>query len=168
MEIWRTSMMPNLPQNPPASLRQRLKTKLPSARKASNGLWTWSFGQLALAIGFVALLLLNIFMIFQIQSLQHQQVQLSKQLQSEQTAMALLAYPGVETVPINSNGITGTLLTDSGRDAIALFAWNLPALPDNRTYQVWLAGTQQERTSRGILRANSKPTVYSVLYYFAK
>ena len=140
------------PQNPSASVRRRLKAKLPSAHKATDGLLKWSFGQSALAFALAALLLLNVFSILQMQSFQHQQAQLSKQLQSEQTAIALLSYPGVKTVLINSNGITGTLLIDKDRNAIALFAWNLPSLPDNQTYQVWLTDAQQERTSLGIFR----------------
>jgi anti-sigma-K factor RskA len=140
------------PQAPPVALRKNLKIKLPSARKASNGLWTWPFGPSALAIGFVALLLLNIFMLFQMQSFQRQQALLSSQLQSEQTALALLSYPGIKTIPINANGITGTLLLDDDRNAVALFAWNLPQLPANQTYQAWLIDSQEERISLGVFR----------------
>jgi anti-sigma-K factor RskA len=122
------------PQTPPTSLRQRLKTKLPSARKASNGLWTWSFGQSALAIGFMALLLLNIFTLFQMQSFQRQQARLSSQLQSEQTAMALLSYPDTQTLLITSQNVTGTVLLEKDRNTAVIILWNLSPIADNQTY----------------------------------
>jgi len=55
-------------------------------------------------------------------------------------------------VSINSNGITGTLLVDDDRNAIALFAWNLPSLPADRTYQVWLIDSQEQRVNLGMFR----------------
>jgi len=140
------------PQNPPASLRQRLKTKLPSARKASNGLWGWSFGQSALAIGFVALLLLNIFMILQMQSFQRQQARLSNQLQSEQTALALLSYPDTQTLLITSQNVTGTVLLEKDRNTAVIILWNLRPIADNQTYQLWLVAPNGDRTSAGLFR----------------
>jgi anti-sigma-K factor RskA len=138
------------PKSPPASLRRQLQSKLPSARRLSPQPLRWSWNQFALAFAVGVLVLLNAFSVFQMQSLQRQQAQLSYQLQSEQTALALLSYPGVKTLAINTDGITGTLLLDEDRNAVALFAWNLPPLPDSRTYQVWLIGAQGERVSLGL------------------
>jgi len=140
------------PKTPPASLRRRLQGKLPGAHKSFRSHLKWSLGQSALAVAFIVLLLLNVFSILQIRSFQQQQAQLSGQLQSEQTELALLSYPGIKTIPINENGITGTLLLDSDRNAVALFAWNLPQLPTNQTYQAWLIDSQEDRTSLGIFR----------------
>ena len=142
------------PANPPASLRRQLQSKLPSARRSPprlmNGLW----GQLALATALVALLVLNAFSFLQMRSVQQQQAQLSRQLQSEQTAMALLSYPGVKTISFNTNGIEGSLLLDRDRNALALFVWNLPQLGQDKTYQAWLIDPKEERTSLGIFRSD--------------
>jgi len=145
-------LMTILPKTPPASLRRYLQGKLPSAQRSFRPHIKWSLGQSALAVALIVLLLLNVFSILQIRSFQQQQAQLSHQLQSEQTALALLSYPGIKTIPINENGITGTMLLDSDRNAVALFAWNLPKLPPNQTYQIWLIDSQEERTSLGIFR----------------
>ena len=150
------------PQNPPASLRQRLKTKLPSARKASNGIRAWSFGQSALAIGLVALLLLNIFTLFQMQSFQRQQARLSNQLQSEQTAMALLSYPDTQTLLITSQNVTGTVLLDKDRNTAVIILWNLRLIADNQTYQIWLISPNGDRTSAGLFRPEADQPFTSI------
>jgi anti-sigma-K factor RskA len=150
------------PQNPPAALRQRLKTKLPSARKAPNGPWTWSFVQSALAIGFVALLLLNIFTLFLMQSFQRQQARLSNQLQSEQTAMALLSYPDTQTLLINSQEVTGTVLLEKDRNTVVIILWNLSPIADNQTYQIWLISPDGDRTSAGLFRPQADQPFTSI------
>ena len=150
------------PQAPPAALRKNLKTKLPSARKASNGIWAWSFGQLALAIGFAALLLLNIFTLLQMQALQHQQARLSNQLQSEQTAMALLSYPDTQTLLITSQGVTGTVLLAKDRNTAVIILWNLPPIADNQTYQIWLVAPNGDRTSAGLFHPETDQPFTSV------
>jgi len=149
-------------QNPPAALRKNLKTKLPSARKVSNGLLTWSFGQSALAIGFVALLLLNIFTLLQMQSFQRQQARLSNQLQSEQTALALLSYPDTQTLLINSQNVTGTVLLDKDRNTAVLILWNLAPIAGNQTYQIWLIAPNGDRTSAGLFRPEADQPFTSI------
>ncbi len=140
------------PKTPHASTRRQLQSKLPSSHRHLSRRVGWSLGQSALAFALGVLLLLNVVSLLQMRSFQQQQAQLSHQLQSEQTALALLSYPGIRTIPINANGITGTLLLDDDRNAIALFAWNLPQLPTNQTYQAWLIDSQEERVSLGVFR----------------
>jgi anti-sigma-K factor RskA len=140
------------PKNPPASLRRQLQSKLPSARRLSHQPIKWPWSQFAWAMALAALLLLNAVSFLQMQSFQRQQIQLSHQLQSQQTALALLSYSGVKTLPINTDGISGTLLFDKDRNAVAFFAWDLPQLPDNQTYQAWLIDSKEERTSLGTFR----------------
>ncbi len=139
-------------KTPPASTRRLLQSKLPSSHRHSSHHVGWSLGQPALAFALGVLLLLNVVSLLQMRSFQLQQAQLSQQLQSEQTALALLSYPGIKTIPINANGITGTLLLDDDRNAVALFAWNLPQLPANQTYQAWLIDSEEERVSLGVFR----------------
>ena len=153
------------PADPPASLRRQLQAKLPSAHRSSRGLTNGSWGQFAFAAALVALLVLNVFSFLQMQSIQQQQARLSRQLQSEQTALALLSYPGVKTISFKTNGIEGSLLLDQDRNAVALFVWNLPQLGQDKTYQAWLIDSKEERTSLGIFRSDpSLPfTTYSVI-----
>jgi anti-sigma-K factor RskA len=150
-------LMATPPKSPPASVRRQLQSKLPSARRSLPQPVRWSWSQFAVAFVLAILLLLNAFSAFQLQSLQRQQAQLSHQLQSEQTALALLSYPGIKTVSINASAITGTLLVDEDRNAVAIFAWNLPQLPQNQTYQAWLINSKEERVSLGTFR--SDPTL---------
>jgi anti-sigma-K factor RskA len=150
------------PQTPSAALRKNLKTKLPSARKASHGLWTWSFVQSALAIGFAALLLLNIFILLQMQSFQRQQTRLSNQLQSEQTALALLSYPDTQTLLITSQNVTGTVLLDKDRNTAVIILWNLRPIADNQTYQIWLIAPNGDRTSAGLFRPEADQPFTSI------
>ncbi len=153
------------PKTPPAATRRQLQSKLPSTHRISSRRMGWSLGPAALVFALGVLLLLNVVSLLQMRSFQQQQAQFSHQLQSEQTALALLAYPGIRTIPINANGITGTLLLDEDRNAVALFAWNLPQLPANQTYQAWLINSQEERVSLGVFRPDpSQPfTSFSII-----
>ena len=154
------------PRQPSAALRRQLQSKLPGARQRSGRRpMNWSWGQFAVGFALLALLALNAFSFLQMQSIQQQQALLSRQIQSEQTALALLSYPGVKTISFDTNGIAGSLLLDPDRNAVAIFAWNLPQLAENQTYQAWLIDSKEERTSLGIFRSDpSQPfTTYSVV-----
>jgi anti-sigma-K factor RskA len=145
------------PRAPRAVLRQRLKRHLPSAQKADRPRWTWSFNQFALGIALVVLLALNVFSLVQMQSFQHQQAQLTREMQTGQIALAMLAYPGTQSLPINAANIAGTLLLDKDRNVAVLIVWNLPALQNNQTYQAWFIDRQGERTSAAIF--DTEPTL---------
>ena len=154
------------PTNPPPSLRRQLQSNLPATRRTSSPrARIVSWGQFAVGLALVALLVLNAFSFLQMRSVQQQQAQLSRQLQSEQTAMALLSYPGVKTISFKTNGIEGSLLLDQDRNAVALFVWNLPQLGQDKTYQAWLIDSKEERTSLGIFRSDSSLpfTTFSVI-----
>ena len=140
------------PQQPPAGLRHKLQGRLPSAQKALRVHRTWSFGQLAFGMAFVLLLGLNIFSILQIQSLQRQQVQLVRQFQNGQTALAMLTYSDTKTVPISAQEVGGTVLVNKEHNVAVMIIWNLPSVPDNQTYQAWLIDSKGNRTSAGWFR----------------
>lgn len=138
------------PKEPPAALRRRLQKQLPSSGKAS---WThWSVSQVALGFAVVLLIGLNLFSFIQVQSIQRQQGQLVRQIQTSQVALAMLTYPGVRTLPISEGSIAGTLLLDKDRNVAVLIAWNLPQLPENQIYQAWFIDSQGDRTSAAIFR----------------
>lgn len=131
------------PQSPPPALRRRLEQRLRPARPHWNLAWS---------IAAVLLLVLNLFSLLQIQALQRQQAQLAHALQTTQLALSMLAYPGVETVPIEANTarVGGTLLLDREHNAAVLFLWGLPRLEENQVYQAWLIDSQGERLSVAI------------------
>jgi anti-sigma-K factor RskA len=140
------------PQQPPAALRQRLQARLPGSQKPRL-LWpSWSFGQFALGMAIILLVALNIFSLLQIQSMQRQQAQFSRQIQTGQVALAMLAYPDTKSLLISGSNVAGTLLLDKEHNAAVLIVWNLPPIAENQTYQIWLIDPQGGRTSAGLFR----------------
>jgi anti-sigma-K factor RskA len=152
-------------KTPPAALRRRLQGHLPSAQKRSLPRFVWSFNQLALGIALVVLLALNISSFLQIRSLQKQQTELTKQLQSGQTVLAMLAYPNTESLPITADNISGTLLVDKSRNTATIIVWNLPQLDSTQTYQAWLIDPEGNRTDAGIFRPQADQPYTSASIY---
>ena len=124
----------------------------------------WSLGQIALGAALVLLLGITLFSAFQVQTLQRQQAALSRQINNGQTALAMLAYPGTRTLPLNGADIVGNLLVDPDRNVAALIVWNLPPLPADQTYQVWIIDPQGKRTSGGTFNpeTNQRFTTVSI------
>ena len=141
------------PQNPPAALRRRLQARLPGPQKAQRPRLNWSIGRVAMATAFVLLLALNVYSVLQVRALQLQQAELTRQIQTSQTVLAMLSYQNTQSLSINaSNSVTGTLMLDTDRNTAALIVWNMPQLQKNQTYQIWLIDPQGGRTSAGIFR----------------
>ena len=152
-------------QTPPAALRRSLQRHLPSAQKKAYPRFAWSFNQLALGIALVVLLALNVSSYLQIRSLQKQQAELAKQLQSGQTVLAMLAYPNTESLPITADTISGTLLVDKSRNTVTIIVWNLPQLDSTQTYQAWLIDPEGNRTDAGIFRPQADQPYTSASIY---
>ena len=151
------------PKQPSAALRKRLQNRLPSAQKTSRPRLVWSMNPSMIGLAAMALLLIfNIFSFVQIQSLQRQQTQTTKQTENNQTILALLSYPGIQTLPINAENITGSLLLDKDRNMAALIVWNLPQLQVNQTYQAWLIDPQGNRTSAAVFHPGSNEPFTSI------
>lgn len=144
------------PKQPSAALRKRLQSRLPSAKKATRPRLNWSLGSVAVGVVFTLLLALSVYSTLQVRALQLQQAQLTRQIQTSQTVLALLSYPNTQNLPINvNNGVTGTLLMDPDRNIATIAVWNMPQLQENQTYQIWLIDPQGGRTSAGIFRPDS-------------
>jgi anti-sigma-K factor RskA len=137
------------PRQPPADLRRRLQERLSSRKESSPSKRKWSLGQIALGVALVLLLGITLFSVFQVRTLQNQQAILARQINNGQTALAMLAYPSTRTLPLGGGNIAGNLLVDPDRNVAALIVWNLPNLPADQTYQVWLIDPQGKRTSGG-------------------
>lgn len=143
------------PKQPSAALRKRLQSRLPSAQKATRPQFNWSFGRLAVPVAFVLLLAMNVYSILQMRALQLEQTMLTRQIRTGQTVLSMLSYPTTERLPINAENVVGSLLLDKNRDIVALIVWNMPPLPENETYQIWLIDPQGDRVSGGIFRPES-------------
>jgi anti-sigma-K factor RskA len=140
------------PRQPPAALRRSLQGRLPSAQKAPPPRRIWSFGQIGVGVAFLLLLGLNIYSILQIQLLERQQAQLVRQSQTGQTALAMLTYSDTKTVPISAQGVGGTVVVNKEHNVAVLIIWNLPAIPENQTYQAWLIDQNGNRVGAGAFR----------------
>lgn len=150
------SLLAATPPRPPSpALRKRLQSQLPSARpvqKSARPRIVWSFPQWAMGGALALLLVMNLFSFLQMREFQRQQLNVQRQLQNSQAALAMLSYPGTEALPIHADNISGTVLLDRDRNGAALIVWNLPQLEDTQTYQVWLIEANDDRVSGGVFR----------------
>jgi len=142
------------PQAPSPRLRSQLEARLPNNKKPSGtGLFQWlpqiSFGQMAAAVALIFLLGLNIYSSLQMRGLQRQQAELAQRMDAEQSAIAMLAYPNTQRISFNE-GVAGSLLLNAETNTAILFTWNLPELPEDQTYQIWLIDEHGNRTSGGL------------------
>ncbi|MEW5827289.1 MAG: anti-sigma factor, partial [Chloroflexota bacterium] len=150
------SLLTAVPPKPPsAALRKRLQNRLPGGQKQPRPRLAWTFSQWPVGLAFAVLLILNIFTLVQLQGIRTQQAGLLHQVGNAQVALAMLSYPGVQTLPVSGENVSGTLLLDADRNTAVLVAWNLPELPAGQTYQVWLVEPDGGRVSAGIFRPES-------------
>ena len=143
------------PRQPPAALRKRLQSRLPSARRKPRLQLAWDFGRLATGLAFIALLILNFSSLMQIRQVRNQQVALLNQIEGSQAALALLSSPGVNLLPIGGGSVSGTLLFDEQNNRAVLIAQDLPMLGEGQTYQIWLVEDDGGRVSVGLFRPES-------------
>jgi anti-sigma-K factor RskA len=147
-----SGLMAALPPRPPAArVRRALQKRLAGEARRTRPQFNWALGQLAVAGLLLALVGLNLLTVYQVYRLQREQAELLGQHTSEQTAIAMLAYPSTKTLTFNENGVSGSLLVDKQRNLVAVFAWNLATPPSGKTYQMWLIDPQGDRTSGGLI-----------------
>lgn len=148
-------LLAGLPPRPPRpALKRILAAQLPgNANNVRARFTSWSLAQFAMAGAVVLLLGINLFSLFQVRSLQDQQAEMTRQQETEQTALSILAYAGTQSLPVSGEGLTGSLLLDRDRNAAVLFVWDLPLLTPNQTYQIWLIDPQGKRISAGLFNA---------------
>jgi len=155
------------PKQPSAALRKRLQSQLPSAQRTVRPQlkWNWSFSRMAVGASLILLLVMNMYSILQTRALQLEQAQLNRQVRTGQTVMSMLSYPTTERLSINSDKAVGSLLLDKDRGIVALIVWNMPELPENETYQIWLIDPKGERISAGIFSADSDQAYTTKIVY---
>lgn len=139
------------PRTPPARLRWNLQKRLAAPAGIRRPWFQWSVGQFALGAALTVLIGLSIFSVVEVRAMNQQQADLERASYSAQTAIAMLAYPGTQSVTFDQNGVSGSLLVDKTRNLLAIFAWHLPPPPVGKTYEVWLIDSQGNRTSGGFL-----------------
>jgi anti-sigma-K factor RskA len=147
-EISDNLLMTVPPRQPSPALRKRLQSRLPSARSAQRATrprLAWSFGQLAIAGALVLLFAMNLFSFVQMRDFQ-------RQSQNSQAVLAMLAYPGTQSLPISEESVSGTVLLDRDRNSAAVVVWNLPGVTAAQTYQIWLIQPDGHRVSAGVFR----------------
>jgi anti-sigma-K factor RskA len=136
---------------PRSAVRRSLQKRLSGDRTTERPRFNWSLGRLAFAAILVGLVGLNLLTLFQVYSLKREQAELIDKQTSDQTSIAMLAYPTTKTVTFDENGVSGSLLVDKKRNLLAVFAWNLAQPPAGKTYQMWLIDPKGDRTSGGFL-----------------
>ncbi len=147
-----SGLLAALPPRPPrAEVRRRLQQRLAGQASRARTGFNWSFGQLAFGGLLVVLVGLNLLTLWQTYTLRQEQAEMNARSTSEQTALAMLAYPTTKTLAFEENGVSGSLLVDKQRNLVAVFAWNLAMPPSGKTYQMWLIDAQGNRTNGGLL-----------------
>jgi anti-sigma-K factor RskA len=106
---------------------------------------------------------LNVSTLSQLQTLQRQQGTLTQQLQTSQTALALVAYPEGRTLAVTGQQAAGTLVLNSELKSGVLFAWGLQMLDEAHVYQVWLIQPDGRRVSGGLFRPEPGQPFVSVV-----
>jgi anti-sigma-K factor RskA len=154
-----------LPVRPPRpAARRQLQKRLNGQINRTRPQFSPSLGQWVLAGLLAALVGLNLLTVSQIYTLRREQAELLDKHTSEQTAIAMLAYPTTKTLAFEENGISGSLLVDKQRNLLAVFAWNLATPPAGKTYQMWLIDPHGDRTNGGFLVPESGyPFVMTVI-----
>ncbi len=157
-----TALPPRLPR---AAVKRSLQRELRSQSRRTRPGFSWSLGQISFAGALVALVALNLLTVYQVYTLRREQAELINQRASDQTAIAMLAYPTTKTLAFEENGVSGSLLVDKQRNLVAVFAWNLASPPAGKTYQMWLIDPQGNRTSGGFLELEpGYPFVMAVVH----
>jgi anti-sigma-K factor RskA len=152
------------PQNPPPRLKRSLQKRLQRQQRSARPAFSWSLNRILITGALLLLIALNIVSVFEVYSLKRDQAELIGQYSSNQTAIAMLAYPSTQSIGFDQNGISGSLLVDKNRNLLAVFAWHLPPTPAGKTYQMWLIDPQGDRTSGGFIKPDSdQPFVMAVI-----
>ncbi len=154
------------PQSPPPRVRARLIASLEAgkAASASTKRRRWPIWQLGAGVAVAALLILSVAMLAQLISMQRQQAALVEQLQNNQVAVALLAYPEAHSYALE--GIpqaTGVLVMNSEFKAALFYAWGLGPADSAHTYQIWLIQADGHPISAGMFRPEPGQAFFSTV-----
>ncbi len=151
---------------PPPRLRAGLIAALAERRaQPAASPRRFSFARAGALAGMLLAVGLSAAMITQVVLLRQQMNAMGEQLRVNQTALALVAYPGARSVPVVGENAGGTVVVDSDQAVGVLIAWGLPALEASRTYQVWLIAPDGTRTSGGTFGVTRAMPYTSVVFH---
>ena len=148
------------PQPPPRAIRSRLSkqlgktTELPRWRSA---LRTVPGTGLALGLGLILLLTVNLGFLIQTQRLLEQGRGAQAQQQAGQTAVAIASYPSSQVALIEEDGVRGTLVYEPSLPVGVMYVWGLQPPPEDQSYQTWLVDAEGQRMSAGLLAFGADP-----------
>lgn len=158
---WEMALMARVAQEP----RSRPAAAAPARRPR----WRWRrLGLAAAAVAFVALLVWNIVLQAQLGQQREQVSALQSQLERESAVTALLAQPATNLRVINPGpaapAVRGRLIVNESGEVCLLVLDSVPALPEDRAYQVWLI-VDGQRTSAGLFRPDPSGRTTVVLHH---
>ncbi len=135
----------------PRSVRKKLLTSLEETNISVQPKSRWGFRQFAAGLLVLVLISMNLLAFVQIGDLREQHMQLADQIEKYHTILGMLAA-STETHSIRGDGFSGNLLLDREKNLAYLLTWNLPPLPEDQVYQIWLIDPSGEETDAGAFR----------------
>lgn len=109
---------------------------------------------LAVVAAFVLLLGLNLSNSLRLRTMARAQAALAQQVSEDQASIALASYPSAHAALVRGSGAYGTYLYEPQLRIAVLYAWGLPPLEPDETYQLWLIEPDGDRVSGGIFQAS--------------
>ena len=152
-------------QEPPAALGARLRAAAVAGpgRLARRAPW-WRRGAMLLTAANVVLCLGLGWWSWQVQraaaAVQQRWQEGQRQLALQRQAFTLITEPGTRSVVLRSDQATsparGVVLLEPAAPTALLIVQDLPPLPPERAYQVWLVGGERQRDSGGVFRVDAQ------------
>jgi len=149
---------------PPPRVRAKLLAELAEERHLAASPRRISFSMAGALAGLVLALGVSTGLFTQVIGLQRQMNNLGEQLQINQTALALVAYPGARSLPVVGENAGGTVVIDADQHLGVLIAWGLPALEAAQAYQVWMIAPDGTRTSGGLFTVSRAAPYTSIIF----
>ena len=150
---------------PPARVRATLLAEMAKVRRPAASPRRISFSMAGALAGLVLALGVSVGLLTQVMGLQRQVNSMGEQLQINQTALALVAYPGARSLPVIGENAGGTVVIDADQRLGVLIAWGLPALESAQTYQVWMIAPDGTRTSGGLFAVSRAMPYTSIIFH---
>ncbi len=142
------------PKPPPRAIRARLSKKIGQATgppRWRRAIQTVPVAGLALALGLMLLLAVNLgFLVHTQRLLKQGQVALAQQ-QAGQAAAAIAIYPSSQVAVIEEDGVRGTFVYDPSLRVGVMYVWGLQPPSEDQAYQAWLVDSEGQRLSGGLL-----------------
>jgi len=135
-------------KTPSIAIKQKLLARID--RREASVQWNnhWKYGQYAIVLTMVVLVIGNVFSLLKIHELHQQQIQLTGRIEKNHTILAMLTS-NTEIYPVSSDAISGNLLLDREKNLSYLLVWNMQSPPADSVYQIWLVGEDGERVDAG-------------------